>query len=126
MFSDDRVKTDFMDDVLRELESLRQRFAEEANLLRYHLHEKAQVENDIRALQDKRERWMCEKKELEEQLAHMETLVNRHKGIKIDLQIVVHPRISTFEKISPELSKSTLYGYVMLTKGTIANRWLLL
>ena len=48
-----------------------------------------------------------------------------HTFLESPSNLDVHPRIrfSIFEKISPELaSKSTLYGYVMLTKGSIALR----
>ena len=54
---------------------------------------------------------------------HRTTMV--HAFLESSSNLDVHPRIcfSIFEIISPELaSKSTLYGYVMLTKGSIALR----
>ena len=54
---------------------------------------------------------------------HRTTMI--HAFLESRSNLHVHPRIrfSIFEIISPELaSKSTLYGYVMLTKGSIALR----
>ena len=54
---------------------------------------------------------------------HSTTMV--HTFLESPSNLDVHPniRFSIFEKISPELaSKSTLYGYVMLTKGSMALR----
>ena len=54
---------------------------------------------------------------------HRTTMV--HTFLESPSNLDVHPRIRLwiFEKISSELaSKSTLYGYVMLTKGSIALR----
>ena len=54
---------------------------------------------------------------------HSTTMV--HTFLESPSNLDVHPRIcfSIFKKISLELaSKSTLYGYVMLTKGSIALR----
>ena len=54
---------------------------------------------------------------------HRTTMI--HTFLESPSNLDVHPRIrfSIFEKISSELaSKSTLYGYVMLTKGSIALR----
>lgn len=80
----DRMETELLDEMIRDLELMRQRHVADLSLLRQVMHDKARLAQDISALQDKREHWMQEKAELEDRLQHLESLVSRRSGIEIN------------------------------------------